>query len=117
MKELFNDILKMDGIKGVLLISFSGEIIFRELKMKMKEEPTENDWKLFIESINGIRETDLIFKGGRIYLRKSELGYLIILMDFYASAAMIRLNSDIILPSLKPAKAAKGLSGFFKKKK
>ena len=116
MKELFNDILKMDGVNGILLISFEGKILSKEFNTNPPTDPEGNNWKPLIDSLDGLRETDLIFKGGRLYIRKSELGYLIILMDFYTSAAMVRLNCDIILPSLKPTKASKGLGGFFKKK-
>jgi hypothetical protein len=37
-------------------------------------------------------------------------------MALFVPIAMIRLNCDIILPSLKPAKSGKKFGGLFKKK-
>lgn len=115
MKELFEDILKMDGIKGVLLVSFNGDIIFKEFSSDT-EDPVNRDWAEMMHLLDGIRESDMVFNGGRLYIRKTELGYLIIVMAVFSSAAMVRLNCDIILPSLTPTKKAKSLKGFFKKK-
>jgi hypothetical protein len=30
MRKLFNDILSTEGVKGILLFSFSGDLIFKE---------------------------------------------------------------------------------------
>jgi len=63
----------------------------------------------------GMRETDLVFKQGRIYIRRTDIGYLVVLMGLFVPIAMMRLQCDILLPSLKPAKAAKGIRRLFKK--
>jgi hypothetical protein len=103
MRELFNDILSTDGVNGVMLFSFKGYLIFKDLSF-------------FIESLEGMRETDLVFEKGRIYIRKTEIGYIVILMALFVPIAMIRLNCDIILPSLKPTKSGKKFGRLFKKK-
>ena len=115
MKELFKDILNMEGVRGVLLLSTQGDIIFKEMSAQTPQKTESQDWRQFIESLNGIRETDLVFENARIYIRKTGLGYLLILMDFFASAAMVRLNTDILLPALKPVKGSKGFKRLFKK--
>jgi len=115
MRELFNDILNMDGVKGVMLFSFSGDLIFKEFISAIAEEPENRDWSLFIESLEGMRETDLVFEKGRLYIRKTEIGYLVILVGPYVPIAMLRLNCDILLPSLRPAKSPKGIRRFFKR--
>ena len=115
MKELFKDILNMEGVRGVLLLSPQGDIIFKAMSAKAPQKPESQDWRPFIESLDGIRETDLVFENARIYIRKTDLGYLLILMDFFASAAMVRLNTDILLPALKPVKGSKGFKRLFKK--
>ena len=117
MNELFNDILGTKGVKGVLLFTFSGELIYKKLVSPIKEEPEHRDWSFFIESLEGMRETDLVFEKGRIYIRKTELGYLIILMALFVPIAMIRLNCDILLPALTQSKPGKKLGRFFKKTK
>lgn len=115
MRDLFKDILNTDGVKGILLLSFTGGFIFKEFLSKdLKELPNMN-WKRFISSLEGVRETDLVFDKGRIYIRKSEVGYILIPMEIDTSVAMIRLNCDIVLPLLKPTKSSKRLKRIFKK--
>jgi hypothetical protein len=116
MRDLFNDILRTDGVSGVMLFSFKGDLIFKEFRSSVNEEPEGRDWSFFIESLEGMRETDLVFEKGRIYIRKTDIGYIVILMALFVPIAMIRLNCDIILPSLKPAKSGKKFGGLFKKK-
>ena len=115
MRELFDDILNIDGVKGLILLSFRGEIIFRELNHSVPENVENRDWRLLIESLANIRETDLIFEKGRLYIRRTGLGFLVVLMGSFVPIAMMRLQCDILLPSLKPAKATKGIRGLFKK--
>jgi len=116
MRELFNDILRTDGVSGVMLFSFKGDLIFKEFRSSVKEEPDRRDWSFFIESLEGMRETDLVFEKGRIYIRKTEIGYMVILMALFVPIAMIRLNCDILLPSLKQSKSGKKFGRLFKKK-
>ena len=115
MRELFNDILNIDGVKGLMLLSFAGEIIFKELNHAVHENVENRDWRLFIESLADVRETDLIFEKGRLYIRRTDIGYLVVLMGSFVPIAMMRLQCDILLPSLKPVKATKGIRRFFKK--
>jgi hypothetical protein len=116
MRELFNDILKIDGVSGIMLFSFKGDLIFEEFGSSMKEKPEVRDWRFFIESLEGMRETDLVFEKGRIYIRKTGIGYIVILMALFVPIAMIRLNCDIILPSLMPSKSGKKFGRLFKKR-
>ncbi len=115
MRELFNDIMSTDGVTATMLFSFSGDLVFQEFSAAVKEAPEQRDWSLFIESLEGMRETDLVFEKGRIYIRKTEIGYVVILMTLYVPIAMIRLNCDILLASLQPAKAGRKLGRLFKK--
>ena len=116
MRELFNDLLRTDGVTGIMLFSFKGDLIFKEFTSPVNEEPEQRDWRFFIESLEGMRETDLVFEKGRIYIRKTEIGYLVILMALFVPIAMIRLNCDILLPLLKQSKPTKKFSRFFRRK-
>ena len=116
MRELFKDILRTDGVSGVMLFSFKGDLIFKEFKSSVNEGPEGRDWSFFIESLEGMRETDLVFEKGRIYIRKTGIGYVVILMALFVPIAMIRLNCDILLPLLKPPKSGKKFGRFFRKK-
>ena len=115
MKDLFKEVMGMDGVKGVLLLSFDGEIIFKQFSSSPGSEPEKRDWGNFVASLEGMRETDLVFDNGRIYIRRSDLGYLLVVMESVVSVAMLRLNCDIILPSLTPVKGSKGIKRLFKK--
>jgi hypothetical protein len=116
MRELFNDLLRTDGVTGIMLISFNGDLIFKEFTSPVNEEPEQRDWRFFIDSLEGMRETDLVFEKGRIYIRKTEIGYLVVLMALFVPIAMIRLNCDILLPSLRQPKSGKKFRRLFKKK-
>ncbi len=115
MRELFKDILNIEVVKGLMLLSFAGDIIFKQLNHVVHEDVENRDWRLFIESLTGMRESDLIFEKGRLYIRRTDIGYLVVLMGPFVPIAMMRLQCDILLPSLKPAKATKGIRRFFKK--
>ena len=117
MHKLFKDILSTDGVKGILLFSFSGDLVFKEYIDPAKEGPKHRDWRFFIESLEGMRETDLVFEKGRIYIRRTEIGYLIILLALFVPIAMIRLNCDILLPLLTQSKPGRKFGRFFKKNK
>ena len=115
MRELFDDILSMEGIRGIMLFSFSGDLIFKNFDPAVSEEIEIQDWSSFIGSLAGMRETDLVFTEGRLYIRRTDLGYLVVVLGLFVPIAMMRLQCDILLPSLKPAKAAKGIRRLFKK--
>ena len=115
MRELFKDILNMEGVKGLMLFSLAGEPVFKEFNQAPPVGIESRDWSLFIESLAGLSETDLLFKKGRLYIRRTDSGYLVVLMGLFVPIAMMRLQCDILLPSLKPVKAAKGIRRLFRK--
>ena len=116
MRELFNDILSIEGVKGLILFSFEGDVIFQEIDPKMVADIDTQDWRMFIEALAGMRETDLIFEKGRLYIRRTGMGFLVVLIGSFVPISMMRLQCDILLPSLKPPqKGPKGIRRFFKK--
>jgi hypothetical protein len=115
MKELFADLLSVSGVKGVVLFSKEGEILYQEMREVLAENLQSRNWGSFINTLEEIREADLVFEMDRLYLRKSETGFLLVLMNPFVPIAMIRLNCDIILPNLKNKKSGKGLKRLFKR--
>jgi hypothetical protein len=116
MKDLFKNILSIDKVLGAMLVNFEGKILFQSFLIDIKQNPENKDWALFINMLAEIRETDLIFEKYRFYIRTTEIGYLIVMMGRSAPIAILRLNCDILLPSLKKSKAGKkGFKRFFKK--
>jgi hypothetical protein len=115
MQETFNDILSIDGVKGVMVLSFTGDLIFEKFTSQIPRDTGNMNWSQFIASLGGMRETDLIFEKGRIYMRRTDIGYLLILVGLFVPMAMLRLNCDILLPSLTPEKSNKRWSRLFKR--
>jgi hypothetical protein len=115
MHELFNDILSIEGVKGVMLFSFSGDLLFREMGSALPPDAGKISWSRFLGSLEGMRETDLVFEKGRIYIRRTDIGFLVILTGLFVSMAILRLNCDILLPSLTPTKSSKRWGRFFKR--
>jgi len=112
MKEIFDDILAMEDVRGVVVFSFEGEILFMEPNLEI-----EKSLPLFIQALGGIREVDLIFEKSRIYVRRTDTGYLVILLGLFASGAMLRLHVDMALPSMKERGKGKGLRSLFRRNK
>jgi hypothetical protein len=112
MKELFKDILAMEDVRGVVVSSSEGEILFTEPALEL-----DKSLPPFIRGLGNVREADLIFEKSRIYLRRTDQGYLIILLGLFASGAMLRLHVDMVLPSLKDRGKGKGLRSLFRRNK
>jgi hypothetical protein len=115
MRDLFRDILTLEGVKGVVLFSMAGEVLFQEFSQSLEADPDHRDWRPLLQSLEGVRETDLLFEKGRLYIRRTELGYLFVLAGLFVPIAMLRLNCDILLPSLKSTQKTKGLLRLFRK--
>jgi hypothetical protein len=112
MKNLFEDILAMEDVRGVVVSSLEGEILFAEPSLE-----TDTALPLFIRSLGTVREADMIFENSRIYVRRTDMGYLVILLGLFASGAMLRLHVDMVLPSLKDRGKGKGLRSLFRRNK
>ena len=115
MKEVLKDILEIDGVNGVVVLTDEGKTIFKEMSSTTTIKLDEIDWKLIIDAILGHREIELIYENGMLYVRKIEFGYMMVLVDVYVQLAIIRLNCDIVLPSLKNLKGNKSYKHLFKK--
>ena len=114
MKNLFHDILEMDGVHGLVLLSDTGKILFESLDGRFSPQRSQMSWKTLIDSLGDFHELDLVFEHGRCYLRRTETGCLIISMGPMVSVAMIKLSCDIILPQLKKSKSLGGFRSFFR---
>jgi hypothetical protein len=113
MRGVFADLLAVDGVKGVLLFSPAGKLIFEEFTIKAAAHPPVQDWRSLMEAVAGLHEADLLFEKGRIYIRNVGEGTLMVATGLIAPSAMIRLNCDILIPALTPLTSAKRLKRFF----
>jgi hypothetical protein len=112
MKEIFKDILAIEDVRGVVVSSFEGEILFSEPSLEI-----DKSLPLFLGALGAVREADLIFEKSRIYVRRTDMGYLVVLLGLFASGAMLRLHVDMVLPSLKDRGKGKGLRSLFRRNK
>ena len=96
----------------MVVSSLEGEILFTEPSLDI-----DGSLPLFIWGFGTIREADLIFEKSRIYVRKTDTGYLMILLGLFCSGAMLRLHVDMVLPLLKDKGKGKGLRSLFRRNK
>jgi hypothetical protein len=116
MKALFKDILALAQVQGVVFFSPEGKVLFKEFVAALPEEPEARDWwGLFFHSLKGIREAEVVYEKARLYIRRSEAGFLMVLTGREIRVAMLRLHCDILLPRLKEATTPKGISRFFRR--
>ncbi len=116
MQALFKDIIKMDGVYGLIFFSHEGRVLF---------ESTDPHWislpqgfryaDKLLPVLQKMREADFVYENGRIYVRAAERGYLLVIMGPLVSIAMVKLNCDIILPQLKIDKPGGKLKGLFRR--
>lgn len=106
----------MNGVQGVALLSVDGKVLYASFEDDtfISQKNTEN-WKMIMDSVDDFKELDLVFEKGRVYMRKTEEGYLVVSMTMDVSIAMVKLNCDIVIPELNKAQnSPKGLKRFFK---
>ena len=117
MENIFQEILDMYDVHGLVLVSPEGKILFESFKHgKTNLDANNFDWLSLVDSLGEFQEADLVFSKGRFYIRKTGSGYLMISMNDNAAMAMVKLSCDIIIPQLVKVKPAKGgLRGFFRR--
>ena len=114
MHELFGDILALQGVHGVMLVSPTGEILFETFNQPNDHFVQSRQWRMFIEALAGVNEADLVFADGRLYVRRSVGGFILVASNQFAQSAMIRLHCDIIMPEMAKTKVKKK-KRFFKR--
>lgn len=102
MKVKFQEILEIEKTLGVMFFSFKGEILFEEYtSATIQIMAPDADWPRIIQSLENACEADLMYESIRIYFRETNTGYLLVIMEPDAPAAMVRLNCYTILPTLR----------------
>ena len=114
MRELFQDLLGIDGIKGVLFFGLSGQRLFEEFTIRENEPARGSDWFALAVCLGKAHEAELVFERGRLYIRRTAEGVLVVVMERMAPGEMIRLTCDILLSAMKGPKPVRGIKRFFK---
>ena len=117
MKKLFEDLLNITDVKGLMLLADDGAITFMAFPDFPERESELKNAKIPIQDLTGIREADLNFDRERMYVRKVPRGYMLVVMGQYASMATVRLRCDMLMPELKKPAPPRGLKRLFRKKK
>jgi len=101
-----------------LLLSGGGEVVYQEFPSAPPSVINDKNLRLhLIAALDRAEEAELVFSKKRLYIRKTEAGYLFVIMGLFAPVSKIRIYCDIIVSSLNQGKGAKGLAGLFKGKK
>ncbi|MFP3927678.1 MAG: hypothetical protein ACLFUP_02140 [Desulfobacteraceae bacterium] len=118
MESRLEEILGIEDVKGVFLVSADGRVL-AGLKApgESPPEPGPEDWWPLVRAMRETREADLVFERSRLYVREASGDYLAVLMGHFAPVAKVRLNCDLLLPAIEKARGSRGLSRFFKRKK
>ncbi|NNF97785.1 MAG: hypothetical protein HKM93_00240 [Desulfobacteraceae bacterium] len=117
MKEQFSEIFKIKDVYGVVLFSGEGKILYEEFKEKKPDNlSVVTDLYALPRTSPNAYEMDVIFSQMRLYIRKVNIGHMIIIMGTNAQMAMVRLTCDMINPTIQSTKQSKGLGRLFKRK-
>ena len=118
MKTVFRDILDIENVHGVMVLSFDGKTVYQDFNPTIPAMIDPIDRPTLTELLQGTDEAEIVFDRCVFYVIKSSGGYVMVVMGRQAPVAMVRLNCSIILPSLDPQKLKpKGLARFFSRKK
>jgi hypothetical protein len=117
MQQYFTELLGTDGILGLMLLSPAGNVLYKADPSQLLRGRSVDD--IAVELVNAladtVQEVDMLFAQKRVYLRRTPIGPLLIVLAPTASIARVRLHCDTLIPTLKPPKSASGLRRFFSK--
>jgi hypothetical protein len=114
MQHVLNDIHELDHVLGYLLIGADGNPACVQASSGLEIPSGGFDWMPFVEALEQIREAEFLFDDMRLYVRKTSIGYLLVVMEIYAVPSLVKLQCDVLTSKIGSPKA-KGLKRFFKK--
>ena len=114
MRDLLKDLLGIEGVKGVLFFALSGQRLFEEFTIRENDPASASDWFALAVCLGNAHETELVFERGRLYIRRTAEGVLVVVMELMAPSEMIRLTCDILLSAMRGPKPLRGIKRFFK---
>lgn len=117
MQSLFMELLTLQGMQGVFLLSSEGEVLYSHASSQEARALQDYDWAELAASLEAVVDMDVIFDSLRVYLKRQDPYLLVLIMGLATPVALSRMNSDVALAKVRkqaaPAKK-KGLSRFFK---
>jgi len=103
MKDIFKDVMGIEGVHGLMVVSNEGSILLSKFSPDFREEEeklSQVNWEPFNIEMTTIKDAELIYDSARFYIKKSETGFLIVIIGDNAPISMVRLNCEILLPLL-----------------
>ena len=120
MKDIFKDVMGIDGVHGLMVVSNEGSVMLSKFSSDFREEEeklSQVNWEPFTVEMGTVKDAELIYDSARFYIKKSETGFLIVIIGDNAPISMVRLNCEILLPLLtKIQPASKRIGKILRKK-
>lgn len=104
----------VEHVLGCLFITNEGAIAHAYFSTPPETAPEKHPWQPLVKSLGELNEVDILFDNSRLYIRKTNEGYLLIILEVYAVLSMIKLQCNVLVSRLDSNKP-KGLKRFFKK--
>ncbi len=120
MKDIFKDVMGIDGVHGLMVVSNEGSVLLSKFSSDFREEEeklSQINWEPFTIEMGTIKDAELIYDSARFYIKKSETGFLIVIIGDNAAISMVRLNCEILLPMLTKIQPASKRFGRILRKK
>lgn len=120
MKDIFKDVMGIDGVHGLMVVSNEGGVMMSKFASDFRgeeEKLSQIDWKPFSIEMGNIKDAELIYDNARFYIKKSEIGFLIVIIGDNAPISLVRLNCEILLPELTKIQPASKRFGKLLRKK
>jgi hypothetical protein len=111
--NILNDIKDVEHVRGCLFLTNEGAIAHAHFSTPQEIEAEKYPWLSLIESLSKLNEVDILFDNIRLYIRKTNEGYLLLILEVYAILSMIKLHCNVLVSQLDSNKPKK-LSRFFK---
>ena len=117
MEKLFSEVLDIEDVKGAMLFSLKGELVYNAFTGPPPSGIEDKEFRTRVSGVcREINECDVIFETCRLYIRRTVLGCLLIWMERYVSIALVRLQCDMLVAALEEKKQSKGKWRIFRKK-
>lgn len=120
MKDIFQDVTGIEGVHGLMIISNEGGVLQSRFGPEFKGEAerlSRINWLPFTIEMGGIKDAEMVFDSVRFYIKKFNLGYLLVIIGDRAPISLVRLNCEVLLPSLaKLEPTSKKISNIFRRK-
>lgn len=111
--------MAIEGVHGVIVIAADGTVMMSRFSDAHGAEQSrigKIEWASFVAELAEADEAELVFDRRRIYARKIRAGFFLAILDDIAPVSMVRLNCEILLPSLDRLKPAGRIGKILKKR-